>query len=73
VNQPEALTFLIGQRIREQVLVQLFQSSSFVIISDHLPPIPTLDAAERGLKGVAGSRPVRFRPKIVVDSGVQLS
>jgi hypothetical protein len=30
--------------------VQLFQASSFVIVPDRLPPIPTRDVVERGLK-----------------------
>src|SRR5258708_22062275 len=57
------LRIIIGPnpgKIAECVYVGAALQTGLVIVSDHLPPIPTLDVAERGLKRLSASDPIRF-------------
>jgi hypothetical protein len=58
VNFSKALPFSIIECIGEQAVVQLLQLSGSVIVRDHLPPVPALNIAERGLERIVRSGPV---------------
>jgi hypothetical protein len=72
VNLAETHARLSVERIGKQVFIQLLQLSGFVIIPDHLPPVPALDVAERGLERIISRDPVGFRPELVVDPSILL-